>query len=125
MLAPRLLAGSVGMPAPFRPTSSGLRDAAYQIEGGVKEDGRGATNWDVFSHTPGKSRAVIPAMSPATAITAMPRISACSRRWGQGLSLFRGLVAHLSRGEGKPNAKGLDYYNRLIDGLLAAGITRT
>ena len=32
----------------------GCATAAYQIEGAVKEDGRGPTNWDVFSHTPGK-----------------------------------------------------------------------
>ncbi len=32
----------------------GCATAAYQIEGAVKEDGRGPTNWDVFSHTPGR-----------------------------------------------------------------------
>ena len=32
----------------------GCATAAYQIEGAVHEDGRGATNWDVFSHTPGR-----------------------------------------------------------------------
>src|SRR3982750_2639922 len=32
----------------------GCATASYQIEGAVKEDGRGATNWDVFSHTPGR-----------------------------------------------------------------------
>ena len=32
----------------------GAATAAYQIEGAVKADGRGLTNWDVFSHTPGK-----------------------------------------------------------------------
>ena len=32
----------------------GCATAAYQIEGAVKEDGRGQTNWDVFCHTPGK-----------------------------------------------------------------------
>src|SRR4051794_18136782 len=32
----------------------GCATASYQIEGAVKEDGRGATIWDVFSHTPGR-----------------------------------------------------------------------
>ena len=32
----------------------GCATAAYQIEGAAKEDGRGATNWDVFCRTPGK-----------------------------------------------------------------------
>src|ERR1019366_9835704 len=33
----------------------GCATAAYQVEGGAKDDGRGQTNWDVFSHTPGKT----------------------------------------------------------------------
>ena len=33
----------------------GLRTAAYQVEGGARDDGRGPSNWDVFSHTPGKT----------------------------------------------------------------------
>ncbi|MGB7546198.1 MAG: family 1 glycosylhydrolase, partial [Terracidiphilus sp.] len=33
----------------------GCSTAAYQIEGAVHEDGRGPSNWDVFSHTPGKT----------------------------------------------------------------------
>ena len=33
----------------------GVATASYQIEGAVHEDGRGQTNWDVFSHTPGKT----------------------------------------------------------------------
>ena len=32
----------------------GCATASYQVEGAVKEDGRGPTNWDVFSHTPGR-----------------------------------------------------------------------
>src|SRR5579863_6876230 len=33
----------------------GCATAAYQIEGGAKEGGRGPSVWDVFSHTPGKT----------------------------------------------------------------------
>ena len=33
----------------------GCATAAYQIEGGAKDDGRGPSVWDTFSHTPGKT----------------------------------------------------------------------
>src|SRR3569623_246867 len=42
----------LSFPADFK---WGCATASYQIEGAVKEDGRGPTNWDVFSHTPGKT----------------------------------------------------------------------
>eukprot|EP01035_Chromulina_nebulosa_P061758 gene61758-biopygen44883 len=41
----------LGFPADF---VWGCATASYQIEGAVAEDGRGQTNWDVFSHTPGR-----------------------------------------------------------------------
>src|SRR3978361_834497 len=34
----------------------GVATAAFQIEGAVREDGRGASIWDTYSHTPGKIR---------------------------------------------------------------------
>src|SRR5436190_595602 len=33
----------------------GCATASYQIEGGAQDDGRGPSNWDTFSHTPGKT----------------------------------------------------------------------
>jgi beta-glucosidase len=56
VLAQAAPAGGIGGDAGAFPADFqwGCATAAYQIEGGVKEDGRGATNWDVFSHTPGK-----------------------------------------------------------------------
>ena len=55
----------------------GCATASYQIEGAVKEDGRGPTNWDVFCHTPDGSRTATPATSPATATTATLMTSSC------------------------------------------------
>ncbi|MBT2247051.1 family 1 glycosylhydrolase, partial [Sphingobium sp. BHU LFT2] len=43
--------GDLAFPADFL---WGCATASYQIEGAVNADGRGQTNWDVFSHTPGK-----------------------------------------------------------------------
>jgi beta-glucosidase len=101
----------------------GCATAAYQIEGGVKEDGRGQTNWDVFSHTPGKTT------DGGTGDVACDSY----HRYGEDIELLKALGVKAYRfsiawsrifpnGRGKPNQKGLDYYNRLIDGLLAAGI---
>lgn len=101
----------------------GCATASYQIEGAVKEDGRGETNWDVFSHTPGKTR------DGGTGDVACDSY----HRYKEDIELLKALGVKAYRfsvawsrifpsGKGKPNQKGLDYYNRLIDGLLAAGI---
>lgn len=102
----------------------GCATAAYQIEGGVKEDGRGETNWDVFSHTAGKV-----ARGDTGDV-------ACDsyHRYQDDIALLKALGVKAYRfsmawsrifpaGKGRPNQKGVDYYNRLVDGLLAAGIT--
>src|ERR1700761_1101849 len=53
------LSAASGLAAPLdlsfpRAFMGGCATAAYQVEGAVNADGRGQTNWDVFSHTPGK-----------------------------------------------------------------------
>ncbi|WP_010188076.1 GH1 family beta-glucosidase [Sphingomonas sp. PAMC 26605] len=118
----RLLAAPVDLsfPADF---AWGCATASYQIEGAVTADGRGATNWDVFSHTPGRV-----ANSDTGDV-------ACDsyHRYAEDIALLKALGVKSYRmsiawsrifpeGRGKPNAKGIDYYNRVIDALLAAGI---
>src|SRR3712207_2108228 len=101
----------------------GTATASYQIEGAVREDGRGESIWDRFSHTPGKT------LGGDTGDVACDHY----HRWRDDLALMRelGLRAYrfsvawpriLPAGRGRPNAAGLDFYERLVDGLLAAGI---
>ncbi|MDP1899255.1 MAG: GH1 family beta-glucosidase [Rubrivivax sp.] len=101
----------------------GCATSSYQIEGAVHEDGRGESIWDRFCATPGHIR---DGSSGAVA---------CDHyhRWPQDLDLARSLGVNAYRfsvawpriqasGRGKPNAKGLDFYSRLVDGLLERGI---
>ena len=119
--AGRGAAEALSFPADFQ---WGCATAAYQIEGAVKEDGRGETVWDVYAHTPGKTT------DGGTGDVACDSY----HRYQEDIALLKALDVKAYRfsvawsrifpsGKGKPNQKGLDYYNRLIDGLLAAGIT--
>lgn len=120
--AQRALAAPVDLsfPSDFR---WGCATASYQIEGAVKEDGRGATNWDVFSHTPGR------VANNDTGDVACDSY----HRYAEDTALLKSLGVNSYRmslawsrifpeGRGKPNQKGIDYYNKVIDGLLAANI---
>ncbi|MBN1582656.1 MAG: beta-glucosidase [Anaerolineae bacterium] len=102
----------------------GTATAAYQIEGGWDEDGKGLSTWDVFSHTPGKIRtgetgdvACDTYHNFQTDVDIMSKLE---------LNAYRFSVAWtrvLPEGKGTVNAKGLDYYNRLVDALLEKGVT--
>ncbi len=102
----------------------GTATAAYQIEGAVAEDGRSPSIWDTFSHTPGK----IDNDDHGDV--------ACDHyhRWREDIGLMRRLGTNAYRlsiawprvmpdGDGPVNRKGLAFYDELVDGLLAAGIT--
>lgn len=102
----------------------GCATASYQVEGAVKEDGRGPTNWDVFCRTPGK------VANGDTGDVACDSY----HRYGDDIALLKALGVRGYRmsiawsrifpdGKGQPNQKGVDYYNRVVDGLLSAGIT--
>jgi beta-glucosidase len=101
----------------------GTATSAYQIEGAVDEDGRGRSIWDTFAHTPGK----ISDHSNAD------RANDHYHRYKEDVRLIRELGVKAYRfsiawprvfpdGAGAPNPKGLDFYNRLVDELLANGI---
>ena len=101
----------------------GVATAAYQIEGAVHEDGRGQTNWDVFSHTPGK---VANGDNGDVACDSYHRYADDVQLMKNlGVGTYRMSLAWsriFPEGRGKPNQKGVDYYNKVVDTLLAAGI---
>jgi hypothetical protein len=101
----------------------GAATAAYQIEGGWNADGKGLSIWDEFAHTPGKIRGGDTGDRACDSYT----------RWKEDIALCRALNLNSYRfslawpriqaeGRGKPNTAGLDYYARLAEGLLEAGI---
>ena len=101
----------------------GAATSAYQIEGATTEEGRGEGIWDRFCTVPG---AVRNGESGATACDFLHRYRDDVRLMQQlGLDAFRFSVSWpriLPEGRGRVEARGLDFYDRLVDELLAAGI---
>ena len=101
----------------------GSATASYQVEGAVHEDGRGPSIWDTFSHMPGKT---FQGETGDVADDFYHRYQDDIHLMQQlGLKAFRFSVSWsrvFPTGTGAPNPKGLDFYNRLVDALLAAGI---
>jgi beta-glucosidase len=102
----------------------GSATASYQIEGAVAEDGRRPSIWDVFSHTPGKT---LGGDTGDVADDHYHRLDAdLDLMRDLGLQAYRFSVAWprvVPEGRGAANPAGLDFYERLTDGLLARGIT--
>ena len=103
--------------------SWGVATSAFQIEGAVKQDGRGASIWDSYAHTPGKIRN---GDNADVAVDHYHRYKDDVRLMqDMGVKAYRFSIAWpriFPSGTGQPNAKGLDFYRRLIDALLEAGI---
>jgi beta-glucosidase len=101
----------------------GTASAAYQIEGAVHEDGRGESIWDRFCHTPGK---IIHGETGDIACDHYHRYPEDIQLMQElGLRNYRFSIAWpriLPSGRGQVNAAGLDFYERLVDALLSAGI---
>lgn len=102
----------------------GAAAASYQIEGAAYEDGKGLSIWDMFCRKPG---AIYHGNTGDVA---------CDHyhRYAEDVALMQSIGLHAYRfsiswprilpdGVGAVNAKGLDFYDRLVDELLAAGIT--
>ncbi len=101
----------------------GTATASYQIEGAVDEDGRAPSIWDTFSHTPGK---VLGGDTGDVADDHYHRVPGdIAIMKAIGLQSYRFSIAWprvIPTGRGAVNPKGLDFYSRLVDQLLDAGI---
>jgi len=102
----------------------GCATASYQIEGAWNEDGKGESIWDRFCHTPDHIR------NGDTGDVACDHY----HRYREDVALMKelGLKGYrfsvswprvFPHGKGEVNQKGLDFYSRLVDELLAAGVT--
>ena len=101
----------------------GVATAAYQIEGGADVDGRAPSIWDTFSHQPGRID------GGDTGDVACDHYA----RWKEDLDLLGEVGAAAYRfsvswsrvlPDGRtPNRAGIDFYRRLVEGLLERGIT--
>lgn len=102
----------------------GTATSSYQIEGAVDAEGRGRSIWDTYTRLPNKIR------DRSNGDRAVEHF----QRYKEDVALMKELGTTAYRfsiawprvfpdGTGTPNPKGLDFYNRLIDELLANGIT--
>lgn len=134
-MSPTVLSSAIAQPRPANQMNRGTprefpkgflwgsATASYQVEGAVNEDGRGPSIWDTFSHTPGK------VVNNATGDVADDHY----HRYKDDVQLMKSLGVKSYRfsiawprvfpkGSGAPNPKGLDFYKRLLDELLANDI---
>ena len=101
----------------------GSATASYQVEGAVHEGGRGASVWDMFSHTAGKTSNGDTGDVADDFYHLYPDDIKLMKT--MGLKTFRFSVAWsriFPKGTGQPNVQGVDFYKRVVDALLAAGI---
>jgi len=101
----------------------GAATASYQVEGAWNEDGKGESIWDRYSHTPGKITNADTGDVACDHYHRYPEDIALMRQLG--LKAYRFSISWprvLPCGFGRINPAGLDFYDRLVDGLLAANI---
>ncbi len=101
----------------------GAATAAYQIEGAATEAGRGPSIWDTFSRTPGKVFAGHTGDVACDHYHRYPEDVALMRELGIGTYRFSVAWPRVKPdGTGPVNPRGLDFYDRLTNELLANGI---
>jgi beta-glucosidase len=101
----------------------GTATAAFQVEGATTADGRGESIWDRFCATPGK---IVTGETGDPACDSYYRVDEDVAVMRQlGVNAHRFSIAWprvVPAGDGPVNRAGLDYYDRLVDALHAAGI---
>jgi beta-glucosidase len=115
----------IPVPHPLLPPGFrfGASTASYQIEGAAAEDGKGPSIWDTFSHQPGT---IVDGSNGDVACDHYHRLDEDLDLMARlGLGGYRFSISWprvQPQGSGQANSKGLDFYERLVDGLLARGI---
>ncbi|MEE1622322.1 glycoside hydrolase family 1 protein [Zafaria sp. Z1313] len=100
----------------------GAATAAFQIEGAAAEDGRGDSIWDAFCRVPGAVHAGDDGAVATDHYHRMPADVALMRELGLGTYRFSTSWARIKPDDAAVNPAGLDFYSRLVDELLEAGI---
>lgn len=101
----------------------GVATAAYQIEGGANKGGRGASIWDIFCKQPGKVYEGHTGDEGCDHYHQYEEDIELMKK--MGVKAYRFSISWprvIPEGIGRVNEKGIDFYNRLIDGLIEAGI---
>ena len=97
----------------------GTSTGAYQVEGAVAEDGRGPSIWDTYSHQAGS---IVDGTTGDVAADHYHHVEEdldLMKRLGAGGYRFSVAWPRVQpKGSGAVNAAGLDFYDRLVDGLL-------
>jgi beta-glucosidase len=102
----------------------GASTSSYQIEGAVDVDGRGKSIWDVFSHAPGRVKGGDTGDVACDHYHRWPEDIELLSRGGFGDYRFSTAWPRiLPNGAGTVEPRGLDFYDRLVDGLAARAIT--
>ncbi len=101
----------------------GVSTAAFQVEGSVTADGRGPSIWDAFCARPGAVVNGDTGEPAADHYRRMPSDVALMRELGVGAYRFSLAWPRVRPDGGAVNPAGLDFYERLVDRLLEAGIT--
>lgn len=101
----------------------GAASASYQVEGAWNEDGKGISNWDVFSKIPGKT---FEGTNGDIAIDHYHRYKEDIKLMAEmGLESYRFSISWpriIPNGVGEVNQKGIEFYNNIINECLSYGI---